>query len=556
MIVDTLVEVKVSRKNIDHFSCYYKDINYGDIINIPVEQLQKNSNKRIEVSCDVCSDHNNIKYQAYNKNISSCDKLQIYTCVKCSSVKNKRTNLDKYGVDHYSKTDEYSDRVKKTSIKKYGVDHYSKTDEWSDRFKISCLEKFGIENPFMDNKWMRDSFNDKYGVNHPSKVLLFRNKMRETMMERYGVEYTLQSKALRESVSLTTMYNYGEYHHSKSDTLRANMLIGCDDDYINYLGNNISIFDCVDGHTFSMTSDNYHNRKRSNIPLCTVCNPIGDSQSIKEKILYEYIVSIYGGEVIQSHRDGLEIDIYLPELNIGFEFNGLYWHSEKYKDRNYHLNKTKYFQDKGIRIVHIWEDDWVNKQDILKSQISNILGLTDRRIFARKCKVIVVDVRHCLKFLDENHIQGSDKSTIKMGLEYEGELVSIMTFNKLEGRKKMLDGEWNLSRFCNKLGYSVVGGASKLLSYFVKEYGVTRIVSYADRDWSVGNLYEVLGFTLVDESSPDYKYVVDGVRRHKQNYKKSNLGIQGQKITEKQHMTSLGYHRIWDCGKIKYEIIT
>ncbi len=556
MIIDILVEIKISKKNIDHFRSYYKDINCGDIIEVPVEQMQKNSNRRIEVACDICGNHNNIKYQAYSKNISSCNKLQIYTCVKCSKIKNRSTNLDRYGVDHYSKTDEYSSRVKETSIKKYGVGHYSKTDEWSDRFRESCLEKFGIENPFMDNKWMRDSFSDKYGVEHPSKVKVFRDKMRETMFERYGVEYTLQSKELREKVNRTNLQKYGSVTPYISEYLRCNNTsISNNPYYLYYITDNISKFRCDNefDHNFEISSNMYYNRVRSSVSLCTECNPIGNSQSIKEKMLYEFITSIYDGEVVQSYRDGLEIDIYLPELKIGFEFNGLYWHSEKYKDKNYHLDKTKYFQERGIRIIHIWEDDWVNKCDILKSQISNLVGSTKSVLYARKCRVVYVDVKSCSKFLNDNHIQGSDRSAIKIGLEYNGEVVSVMTFNRLEGRKKMSDGEWNLSRFCNKIGYSVVGGASKMLSHFIKDNNATRIISYADRDWSIGNLYVMLGFEPVDESHPDYKYVVDGVRRHKQNYKKSNLGIQGEKITEKQHMTSLGFYRIWDCGKLKFE---
>jgi hypothetical protein len=326
-----------------------------------------------------------------------------------------------------------------------------------------------------------------------------------------------------------------------------------DVDYLYYVGYSTSVFKCVSGHDFEIKTDNYHTRNKAGVPLCTICNPIGNSSSIKEKELCDYVSSVYSGEVIQSYRDGLEIDIYLPELKIGFEFNGLYWHSEEYKNKNYHLNKTNHFKERGIRIIHIWEDDWILKRDIIESQISNLVGLVKNRVYARKCEVVILD--NCSDFLNVNHVQGKDRSVVKMGLLYNSELVSVMTFNKLEGRKKLPNGEWNLSRFCNLLNHSVVGGSSKLLSHFIKYNEVSRVVSYADADWSVGNLYLILGFLNILESKPDYKYVVCGVRRHKQNYKKKNLGIQGQSITEKQHMASLGYYRIWDCGKIKFEKI-
>ena len=116
----------------------------------------------------------------------------------------------------------------------------------------------------------------------------------------------------------------------------------------------------------------------------------------------------------------------------------------------------------------------------------------------------------------------------------------------VKGRKKMKETEWNLNRFCNKSGISVVGGASKLLNFFIKNYSPTRIISYSDKDWSSGNLYEKLGFKKTYETKPDYKYLVDFIRIHKSNFKKSVTGISESK---------LNLPRVWDCGKIKWEFI-
>ena len=162
-----------------------------------------------------------------------------------------------------------------------------------------------------------------------------------------------------------------------------------------------------------------------------------------------------------------------------------------------------------------------------------------------------MSIKETRQFLDDNHIQGFVNSSVKIGLYHQDELVSIMTFDSFEGRKKMEDGSYNLSRFCNKLGYNVVGGASKLLSYFIKEYKVTRIVSYADKDWSIGNLYYTLGFNNILESKPDYKYIIDNKRVHKSRYKKSNLKTV---LTESEQMKLNNINKIYDCGKIKFEI--
>jgi hypothetical protein len=321
----------------------------------------------------------------------------------------------------------------------------------------------------------------------------------------------------------------------------------------------MSEFNCDYGesHVFLISSINFHNRNNSNIGLCTVCCPIGEQKSIKEKELLEFIKSIYTGNVVSSYRDGLEIDIYLPELKIGFEFNGLYWHSEKFKEKNYHLNKTNYFKEKGIRIIHIWEDDWDNRKEIIRSQIRNLVESSTDKIYARKCSIRNVDQLEYKNFLNNNHMQGFIRSKIRIGLFHDDELVSLMTFDNLEGRKKMEDGGWNLSRFCSIMNTNVIGGSSKLLKYFIKEYKPSRIISFADLDWSLGDLYYKLGFNLSNISKPDYKYVNNDNRLNKQRFTKNKLAKLGYDIskTESQITKEIGLSKIYSCGQLKFELL-
>jgi hypothetical protein len=459
---------------------------------------------------------------------------------KCSSNnvrlrdKTKKTLLEKYGVEHYSKTNEYTIKVKKTSLEKWGVDNYAKTPDYVEKSKRTYM--------------------DRYGVDSYTKTIEFLKKSKSTCLEKYGVDSYIKTDEFKDRFKKTCLERYGFDHIYKSPLYRSSFNL-CND--LNYLGYNdgLNLFRCENGHNFEITTDNYYGRYKNNISLCTICNPIGDTRLIKEEELYRFIRSVYNGEIIKSHRDTFEIDVYLPEINVGFEFNGLYYHSNKFKDKNYHIDKTNYFKEKNIRIIHIWEDDWDKKRSIVESQIKNIMNLNCNRIYARDCIVREIGDSGLVRdFLSINHIQGNDRSIKNIGLYYNEELVSLMTFNKSEGRKKMSNLEWNLSRFCNILNGNVIGGASKLLSHFIKIYNPDRIISYADKDWSVGNLYKRLKFECIGETNPDYKYVIDGVRKHKQNFTKSRLKIDSN-LTESRYMSMNKINKIYDCGKMKFELL-
>ena len=254
--------------------------------------------------------------------------------------------------------------------------------------------------------------------------------------------------------------------------------------------------------------------------------------------------------------NGQELDIYIPSHNIAIEFDGIFWHSELYKQSDYHLLKTKQCEELGIRLIHIFEDEWINKKDIWKSMLKNIFSITENVIYARKCEIRLVDSSVATKFLNENHIQGACGSQIKYGLFYNNELVSLMTFGN--SRHFIGNGlsQYELLRFCNKLNTRIIGGASKLFKHFINVYQPQSIVSYADRRWSVGNLYDKLNFHLYNTSKPNYYYVIKGQRANRFNYRKSILvekyncpiGMSEQEFCKQQ-----GWHRIYDCGCLCYE---
>jgi hypothetical protein len=187
------------------------------------------------------------------------------------------------------------------------------------------------------------------------------------------------------------------------------------------------------------------------------------------------------------------------------------------------------------------------------------LGLTQTRIFARKCEIKYVDTKTKTQFLIENHIQGPVGSKFNLGLYYNSELVSIMTFGKKRlnlGFKQSKNDEYELLRFCNKLNHIVVGGASKLLKKFISDQSPKEIISYADKRWSDGNLYKKLGFSFVKETVPNYYYIVSKKRESRFKYRKDvlvSLGFDKNK-SESEIMEERGIRKIYDCGNLLFKM--
>lgn len=253
---------------------------------------------------------------------------------------------------------------------------------------------------------------------------------------------------------------------------------------------------------------------------------------------------------------GKEIDILIPDKKIGIEYDGLVWHSDKFKNKRYHLDKTEECSKNGVRLIHIFEDEWVNKPELVKSMISNILGKSENRIFARKCIAKTIDSKTANEFIEKNHIQGKAISSINIGLFYLDELVSVMTFGKprISMGHKNKKYDYELIRFCNKLNTSVVGAAGKLFNYFLETYNPISIISYCDRRWSVGNMYEKIGFRLDHISQPNYFYIEGNNRKNRFRYHKAALVKMGydSNKSEKEITESLGMPRIYDCGAFVY----
>ena len=253
----------------------------------------------------------------------------------------------------------------------------------------------------------------------------------------------------------------------------------------------------------------------------------------------------------KSQITPLELDIYLPDYNIAIEFDGLYWHSELFKDRNYHLNKTNLCKEKGIQLIHIFENEWDNKQEIVKSIILAKLGIFNQRIMARECEMMELTNEEYNNFVELNHIQGYVPAKYRVGLFYNNELVQICSFGKSRFKKDEIE----LLRHCSKLNTQIIGGFSKLLNYFIKKYKTKNLVSYVDRRYFDGNGYK--NWKLIEQTKSNYWYIKNGILESRMKYQKHKLNRLlknfDSNLSEWENMVNNGFFRIWDCGNLKFK---
>jgi len=436
-----------------------------------------------------------------------------------------------------------------------------------------CSNKCVSRDPGI-KKEKEDKSYEKYGTKAPGMNKDVKEKMIKTNNEKYGHNSPLQNKEIKDKAIKTLVKNYGVDNPGKSEILVERRIQSFSrsmkNKYLEILKpygikdidykNKIMYFNCSEcRNDFDLHLDLFHNRKITSTILCTHCNPIDSHISGQEIQLQQFIKNNYSGNILFNNRVLLkpyELDVYLPDLKLGFEFNGLFYHSEKCVESNYHLKKTELSESNGIKLIQIFEDDWTYKQDIIKSMIMNHIMKNDK-IYARKTEIKEIDDTELLRnFLETNHIQGFIGAQVKIGLFYNNELVSLMTFGKQRKNMgiKSLPDTYELLRFCNKLNTTVIGGASKLFNYFIKNYNPNEIITYANRFFSKGDLYKQLGFEFVHKTQPNYYYIINKLRKNRFNFRKDVLVKDGfdKNKTEREIMLERKIYRIYDSGQLKF----
>lgn len=313
---------------------------------------------------------------------------------------------------------------------------------------------------------------------------------------------------------------------------------------------------------FNTVSLNLHN-KMSLIATTTNMEIEHSYHSNSESEIIQFIKN--NGFDCENNRKilkGKEIDIFIPEKKIGIEYNGNKFHTEWYggKTKYYHLFKTEECKKNGVRLIHIFEDEFINNKEIVFNKISHILNFQNNKnkIYGRKCVIKKIYNYEANQFLNKYHIQGEFSSTVYYGAYYNQILIAVMSF------KTENNGKWELTRFASNYNYICCGVGGKLFTQFIKDYQPEIVKSFADRRWTIdeeNNLYLKLGFKFDGYTKPDYKYYNPKVNKYKRFHKfgfrkKTLLKKYPDKLnpnmTETEMAKELGYDRIWDCGLIKY----
>lgn len=590
---------RIKKSNLEKYgtTCVFSN----ELIKRKIEQtnLEKYGAKNVFQSEEIKEKIKQINIEKYGYNSPSKNSL--------IRDKIKQTTLERYGVENILQNEDIKQKIKNTNLKKYGYEYASQNKEIAQKIKDknfkngkeineklrhAMLEKYGVEHAMQDpdilNKTRQTNI-ERYGYNNPIKNSLIQDKIRKTNLERYGFENPLQNEDIKQKIKETNMKKYGTenpfgcamikdcikntnlkkyghknviYNNEVQNKIRRTYRKNYWDIFLLNLSKkniipefNINFFINNDVFNFKcLLCDNHFTRDITN-PQRINCGCL-KYRSTYEVEIFDILKDIgikkieHNKDFMENRRKKYELDIFLEDYNFGIEFNGVYWHSDIFLDENYHQKKYLYFKNKNIKIIQIFENEWINNKELVISIIRDNLNLNEQ-IYAGKCDIKEITDNIYKYFLEENHIQGYKPAKIKFGLFHNNELISLASFGKSRSDKKI---DIELIRFCNKKGISVLDALSKLLKHFKQKYIDTSIISYSDIRYFDSNSYLKSGFIHHGISTPNYFYfkpnemiLYDRIKFQKHKLQKI-LKIYDHNKSEYENMMDNGYLRIFDAG--------
>lgn len=504
-------------------------------------------------------------------------KYGVENIAQSEDIKNKikNTSIAHFGFSNASQSSVIKEKIEKTNIERYGGKTPASSEIVRNKMKQTSKERYGVENPIQNieikNKAITTTIN-KYGVDNIFKSEEFKESMRLLNREKYGVDFFTQTIEMKEKSQETMLKNHGVKFYSQDPTIKKKMWTTYRTNYWGtfiatllqkyieplfdkeqYINNNnflLNKYKCL--RCGNILEFEYLNPNRINC-ICTHHRSYYEDNIIDWLKLNNISNIIPNKKFYENGKFKYEIDIFLPEKNFGIDFSGIYWHSDRYKEKNYHQNKYKYFKEKNIEFIQIFENEWVNKQDIVKSIILSKFGL-NKKIFARKCIIKEISTKDYRDFMLKNHLQGYIPAKILIGLYFNDTLVCASSFSKYRYIK---EDSYEIIRFSTKLGYTVIGGFGKILKYFEIKYCPNKLISFIDVRYFNGKSY--IDFIFEKLTNPNYFYFKlkdESLTLHSrikfQKHKLfSLLENFDDNLSESDNMKNNGFVRIFDAGNIK-----
>ena len=464
-----------------------------------------------------CPSGNDTRFLNFKKGYGYCGPAQVCECLKIRCSKTSQPFADD------DKKRNRTERIKATKKLKYGDENYNNRDLFV------------------------QTLNANYGIDNPMHSVDIKNTLTGTLLAKYGVDNVMKNPDIK-TKNVKSNINNNVYFHTRAH-LTAEVIEKLDDiEWLKLQNETKSPLQIANELGTSCTSI-YKIFKSNNISYTRHYN-----SSIWQMQVEEYILSLLPTEILKNDRkilNGQELDIVIPEFNIAIECNGLLWHSELHggKGSNYHKNKSKLAENAGYKLLHLFDNDWNDKREIVKSRISSALKL-NKKIYARNTDIRLLTVKEEREFFTETHLQGYIPSEYCLGLFVHDKIVAAMSFISPRFDKKY---EYELLRYSTQLYVNVTGGPSKLLASFVKLYSPKSMISYSHNTFGHATLYRTLGFCYSHTSVPSYKYTknyhfLESRLKYQKNKLSTLLPVFDDSLTEWENMQNNGYDRIWDCG--------
>jgi hypothetical protein len=525
--------------------------------------------------CPICGGISKFNGKGYNLTCGKCN----YNGHHGKKEKSKQTCLEKYGVENPLLSKETREKSKQTCLEKYGTEVANQfiTKESKLKYEQQCLEKFGVKNAGQSKEAKdkrKQTMLNKYGVEHNfqlldgsqhSKEIWNKNynniiqKRQQTCLEKYGVKEICKSQYFKDKSKISKRKKSELFEKEHNCVAQCKLIRKYGEGWLHLIKDKeIDVIKDPNRYGNYISNDDIHKI------IEYISTPHNSFSISKEEIeIREYVESLVGKENVQSNNrtvistkeNKYELDIYVPRYKLAIEYNGIYWHSIENVDKKYHITKTLLCNNKGIRLIHIFENEWKNYKDKCKSLICSALGIFNKTIYARKCTVKELSPVEYKKFCNENHLQGSINSKYKLGLIYNNEIVQVIGIGKSRFNNKELE----LHRLCTKKFTNVIGGFQKLLKHSLENInGYDSLISYVDLAKYTGIGYEKCGFNYLETTKPSYFYVDRKLQKHNriefQKYKLPKiLDIYNEKLTEQENMMNNKYLCIYDCGTKKYK---